>query len=55
MLGQTRDYQLLLTTAMEEQKWMNYVGVTNDGVVVGRSLVMFILKTEGSTEEKELW
>lgn len=43
---------------MEEQKiqwWMNYVGVVNDGAVAGRSLVMFILETEGSIEEKELW
>lgn len=31
------------------------MGVNNDGAVAGRSLVMFILETEGSIEEKDLW
>lgn len=31
------------------------MGVINDGALAGRSLVMLILETEGSNEEKELW
>ena len=31
------------------------MGVINDEAVAGRSLVTFILETEGSIEEKELW
>lgn len=36
---------------LEEQKWMSYVGVISDRVVVGRSLVMFVLETEGSLKK----